>query len=273
MSSARYTVLLKDLLAHPEAAEKIKKALSTYPLYVGQNTENQISFIPTREELNTKILNHYRYREIAFETIGRFIEELEISMLEIMPRYNQLFHSVDIMNGIEDIFGNVNVTETYTEEREGKTVGKGNSEVKTSDSSTNNTTATDKQNTVTNMDDNAKTVHSATPQNELDISAADIDSVPFADDVQWNKHNSSSSGNTSGENASESKTTSEGSNITIGENESTQTDKISHTFTKQGNQGVNTYAHDIKEFRETILNIEQQIINDIRIKELFMLVF
>lgn len=44
-----------------------------------------------------------------------------------------------------------------------------------------------------------------------------------------------------------------------------------HTMTKKGNQGVNTYAHDMKELRETFLNIDLAIIEEL--KDLFLQVY
>lgn len=44
-----------------------------------------------------------------------------------------------------------------------------------------------------------------------------------------------------------------------------------HTLTRKGNQGVNTYAHDMKELRETFLNIDRMIINEL--KDLFLQVY
>lgn len=51
----------------------------------------------------------------------------------------------------------------------------------------------------------------------------------------------------------------------------TETGTIRHTLTRRGNQGVNTYAHDMKELRETFLNIDMMIINEL--KDLFLLVY
>jgi hypothetical protein len=36
---------------------------------------------------------------------------------------------------------------------------------------------------------------------------------------------------------------------------------------------VNTYAHDMNEFRTSIIDVVDQIVNDSRIRELFMLVY
>lgn len=55
------------------------------------------------------------------------------------------------------------------------------------------------------------------------------------------------------------------------ESSSESSGTVKHTFTKKGNQGVNTYAHDMKEYRETFLNIDLQIINEL--KDLFLQVY
>lgn len=49
-----------------------------------------------RQELNEKIVNHFRYREIGYETITQFIFALNRKMFEIMPFYNQLYESEEL---------------------------------------------------------------------------------------------------------------------------------------------------------------------------------
>ena len=49
-----------------------------------------------RQELNQKIVNHFRYREIGYETINQFIFALNRKMFEIMPFYNQLYESEEL---------------------------------------------------------------------------------------------------------------------------------------------------------------------------------
>lgn len=282
MINAKYTVVLKTLMDNEQTKAALDKALSTYPLYEGKK---DYDLIPTREELNIKILNHYKYREIGFETVGRFLDELEITMHEIMPRYNELFKSIEIMADLPNPFDNVDVVETFEQETEGtnksnqKTTSNNTVETNTNDTSTNNTTATDETNTNTNMTDTAKAVHSETPQGQINIAAKNIDSVPYADNVNWNKNTSESNAESSGTNTTTGTTTSNGTNTTEGESEvnadaeSSSTGKLSHTFTKKGNQGVNTYAHDMNEFRTAIIDAVYQIIKDKRIAELFLMVY
>ena len=78
---ARYTEVLVNLLNDEVAKSKIDNALSKYPLYQPKSTNEQIPrIVPTREEINNAILNYYKYREIGFETFGRFLHELETTM-------------------------------------------------------------------------------------------------------------------------------------------------------------------------------------------------
>lgn len=240
----KYTEVLKNIMDNEQTKPLLDKALSTYPMYVPKN-EVTYSIIPTREQLNQKLLNHYKYREIGFETVGRFLDELEITMNEIMPYYYSLFKSADIMNEIEDPFGNVNVEEKTVE--------------KTTTEASNTAKADSSTESETNMNSNNKGISTSTPQGVTTIPAEEIDSIDHADSVSWGKDKSSSDGTTSSKSSSET----EGNSNTDRE----------LTYTKKGNQGVNTYAHDMIELRDVFLNIEKMIIEDERVSELFMRVF
>ena len=262
MIRAKYTVVLKSLLDDETTKAEIDRALSTYPLY---QPDKLYDLIPNRSEVNKKILNHYKYREIGFETVGRFIDELEITMNEIMPRYNELFKTVVTMAELPSPFDNVDVVETYTETKTGETTGTSSSEGE----SKNNTVASDTSNMQSNTNADSKSVKSTTPQNELDVPAKDIDSIGYADEINWNKNTGNDSSETTGNSESDSTTTNTGSSSSEVKTE----EKIEHTYTKVGNQGVNTYAHDMNEFRTSIIDVVDQIINDNRLSALFMRVF
>lgn len=244
---AKYTVLLKSLIDSPEVKPLLDEALSTYPLFTPVDDPFVKELIPTREELNQKLLKHYKYREIAFDTVGRFLDELSEVMNEIMPYYNQLYKSVQIMALIEDPFGNVDVTETFTQTSTDNT---------TSSSSGENTSTASDSSTINSK---SKALNSTMPQGN--IAKEDVDSVSHADNASWGKDSSTSSGSSTGSSESSSEGTSK------------STGTLQHTFTKKGNQGVNTYAHDMTELRETFLNVTQQIIDDVHIRELFLNVF
>lgn len=255
---ARYTVELKELLKDPSAKAAWDAALSTYPLYTPQSDDPEVrAVIPTREELNTAIYNHYKYYEIGFETAGRYFDEIEIAMNEIMPKYNQLFKTAEIMALIDDPFGNVDVTETYKE-----THGSTSKSESTNNNKTNSTNSSTSKN---DSNSDSKTLDSQTPKGNLEKAAADIDSITHADNANWNKTGSHDESEISGE----SEVIDNGSSLTTGENAGT----VEHTFHKKGNQGVNTYAHDMTELRGTIEDYKIQIVENQKLRDCHMYVF
>lgn len=251
---ARYTEVVDNLLRNEQTAEAIAEAMSKYPLYeTDPNKVNQYGTaykVPTRQELNTKILSYYRFREIGQETVGRWLFELETALNEIMPRYNQLFYSAD--QDFNPIY-NVDYIRNTQRNKSDTNIG--------SQSSTTNTSTTGSDSTTSQ--ENGKTVNSKTPQNQLSISNMDIDNVSYADEAGWSKGNTSTSGNSS----STGSASTNGSNSTIGN------EKEGIVETTKGNFGVVSAQDLIIKYRETILNIEQMIIHDPRIEELFMLIY
>lgn len=283
---AKFTEVLHDLLSNEETNALIQKAMSTYKLYNPEHKE-LYGYIPTRDELNKKILNHYRFYEIGSETIGRFLYNLETTLNEIMPYYNQLYKSVDIMNNIEDIFANVDVTETFEEDRVNNTLNSSSDTITgsmstSSSESVNGSTSSkvDSSNsTDTDMSTSGRNVKSNTPQSQLSVKS--IDNITSASEIGWNEDSNNSSStstdtsSSSGTNQSSSTGSSESENSqeTSSNSSRESTDTTTHTMNKKGNQGVNTYAHDMLEFRQLFLNIEQQIINDPELAKCFMLVW
>lgn len=251
---AKYTEVLDNLLNNEEAKAEIDLAMSTYPLYeTDPDRVEQYGTaykIPTRAELNEKILNYYRFREIGQETFGRWLFELKTALVEIMPKYNQLFYSAD--QDYNPIY-NVDYIKTIDRNRKDNTIGTQNNKTNTTSNGTDTGTS----------EEASKAVNSKTPQNQLSISNVNIDTVNYADDASWGKTN----GSTSNTSTNTEVTDSNGSNSVIGKE-----DEKTIESTK-GNFGVVSAQDLIIKYRETILNIEQLIINDPRIKELFMLVY
>jgi hypothetical protein len=235
---ARYTEVLDNLLRNEQTVQAIAQAMSSYPLYETDPTRvkefGTAYTVPTRQQLNDKILSYYRFREIGFETVGRFCFELETALKEIMPKYNQLFYSAD--QDYNPIY-NVDYRKTIDRNRSDSSTGTQSSE----SSSTN--------------EEYGKGVSSQTPQDSLGISNTGIDTVQYADEASWSKNSGSDSTDMSGTSTSE------------GEEEENTIE------TTKGNFGVVSAQDLVIKYRETIINIEQMIINDPRIQELFMLIY
>lgn len=260
---AKYTVVLNELMKDERVSERLNEALSSYPIYTKKSQEQYIpSIVPNRSELNQKILNHYKYREIGFETVGRFLDELEIAMNEIMPYYNQLFFTLD-----QDY--NILFNADYTRDIEITKAGEDQSDTTSTISNKTENTAHDESSVDSSNQDLSKHIQSQTPQSELDITAENIDSVSYADQVDWNKSNAQGTSSTSGE--SSSSTDHEGTgnvqaNTTREENE--------HSLeTVRGNYGMVSSQQLVAQFRKLIRNVERDIIMDDRIQELFMMIY
>ena len=248
---ARYTEVLLNLLENNTTKTLIDNAMSDYPIYVSTSDHTYIpNIVPTRTDINNAILNYYKYREIGFETVGRFIDELHTALNEIMPYYNQLMFTQD-----QDY--NITYNVDYV-----KTIDRDRDETRGNTTSTS-TSASDSSSTTSSTETNSKNVSSDTPQDSLTIPNTGIDTVTYANNASWNKTNGSDSATNTGT----SSTTGSGtSNDVIGENEAT-------TETTKGNFGVVSAQDLVMKYRETILNIVQMIINDERISELFMQVY
>ena len=260
---AKYTVELRELLNNPEVKPLIDKAMSTYPLYVKRSSEEHIpAYIPTREELNKSILDYYKYREIGFETVGRFIDELEIALNEIMPYYNQLYMTTDLDY---EILYNVNYTKEINIERDGTQTASANSE----SIGSNDITSSDNTSTTGNNESYNKSTNSDTPQSQLSITNKNIDTIDYASSVEFD-HNSTDTTSSSQGNS----TSSSNSNVTNTSGGTTTTDdKEKSVEITKGNYGQVSYQSLIRQYRELITNVTQKIINDRRIAELFMLVY
>lgn len=232
-----------------------------------------------------KVIDHYYFRQIGQETVGRWLHYFRARMREIMPYYIQLYGTVKIMEALPNPFDNVDVTETYTEERTGTTSGTTTNEAQTNRTGKTTTEATSStENTGTSSGEDKTTAthteeHTRKFSNTPQGSISNLDSylteanVETADDGDTQTVNSSANTSASSEGTASGEENVTGEETTSGTqtDSGTQTEHIEHTYTKKGNQGVNTYAHDMLEYRQTLINIDMQIINEL--KDLFLMVY
>lgn len=224
-----------------------------------------------------KVINHFYFRQLGQETVGRWLHMFRSRIREIMPYYLQMYKSVEIMEKIEDPFGNVDVTETFeqtaTGNRTGNTTGKVTEKQNTDVTVTRTNTDTDQ---TTETDDRTETVNkehrfSNTPQSSIanvdsymTEASKDSDTATVDADRTVNATRSSNGSDvTDGE--------VNGSTDTEGSSTETSSDTIKHTLTRKGNQGVNTYAHDMIEFRQSFIDVDMMIINNLQ--DLFLMVY
>lgn len=133
---AQYTLTLKQLKEN-----NVPLFNFNYPIF---NEEY-------RPILEDKIIRHFYFREIGFETIGRFLFELETKLNEIMPFYNKMYESTLLEF---DPLLNYQVKETYEKMNVGNTQGNANS------------------NTTGSLNEKTNQLFSDTPQGRVDFNTS-----------------------------------------------------------------------------------------------------
>lgn len=120
MIPANNTIRLIDICSD----ENFINVLNNYPIY-----DNNY-----REILNQKIIDHYYYDEIGFETPFLFCHYLKVRLQEIMPKFNKLYES----NLLKlDPLSNFSYKETMDKENNTTGTSKNTNNITTDSTSTN----------------------------------------------------------------------------------------------------------------------------------------
>lgn len=198
-----------------------------------------------RQKLNQKIINHYYFREIGFETVGLFRFYLKQTMNEIMPYYNQLYESALLEI---DPLNTINFTETLTRTKIGNDTKNFNEDTTVNsngDSNSNSTKST-----------NFKDVESDTPQGMLSIG--NIDGELYASYARISKNEDTTS-STAHQETTDTQNRKNDEKINREDNEN-------YTRTEIGNR--ESQSELLIKYRQTFLNIDMQVINELN--DLFM---
>ena len=223
---ASYTMELRKVI-NLFGREEVENWFKDYDLshYLTPTQIEQITKfnVWSKDRLAEKIVDNYYMREIGFETPALFKHYAKIEMKKIMERYLPKIYS----NFLEyDPLSNVDFTETYTREIAGQTQNQGSS----------NSTS---QNNASGLN-----VNSDTPQGQ--ISKQNILTGSYASQT----------------NASE--TESEIEDNTTTENQGTSNTVETFTRHEEGDNGVIiTNQRLVKEYREIIVAIDEEIINEL----------
>lgn len=285
---SKYTTELRYLIEND-----FDIGLKNYPIF----DENY------RELLNQKIINHYYFREIGMETAELFKRYLNATMNEIMPYYNQLYKSE-----LLEFNPFYNVDKTIVSDKNnnsvsdfiGNTTGKNQQNADTENTQTNNgkqqttTAATSVGESVGNSKGSGKTtnkskrVSSDTPQGFLSINSIDNETYASAAEMANGEtvneftvndtkatSNNSESGTTDQTNVAETKakgnTTSNATTETDTANKTTSNDFENYVSHVIGKSEGETYSEMLLKFRDTFLNIDMMIIDEL--KTCFMMIY
>ena len=230
-----------------------------------------------RVPLETKILRHYYTREIGLETVGLWRMKLETKLNEIMPYFNQLYKSELLeFNPFYDVeLGTTrnnehNQIENATENADATSKSETDTTQTTKDTiaDTDNTTI---DSTVT-RNNTEKNAYSDTPQGQV----SNVDNYSYltnyrnvnntgtdsTDETNNRTYNRTADGTLTGSITNNSSSTNEVQNNKNITSTDDYIEKVS------GKRGTSSYSSMLKEFRETFLNIDMQVIDSL--SDLFM---
>ena len=276
---SKYTTELRYLIEN-----NFDIGLKDYPIF----DENY------REPLNRKIINHYYFREIGFETAELFKRYLNNTMNEIMPYYNQLFKSellefnpfynVDKTvtadknnNSVSDFVGNISGKNTQTADTENTQTNNGKQQTTTAATSTGESVG---NSTTKNKN---KNVSSDTPQGFLSINSIENETYASAAEMgNAETINNSKATSNNAENGITDQTTADETKATGNSksNATTETDTANKTTSNDfenyishviGKSEGESYSEMLMKFRETFLNIDMMIIDEL--KTCFMMIY
>lgn len=198
-----------------------------------------------RQKLNQKIINHYYFREIGFETVGLFRFYLKQTMNEIMPYYNQLYESALLEI---DPLNTINFTETLTRTKIGNDTKNFNEYTTVNSNGDSNSNST--------KNSNFKDVESDTPQGMLSIG--NIEGELYASYARISK-NEDTTNSTAHQETTDTQKRKNDEKINREDNEN-------YTRTEKGNR--ESQSELLMKYRQTFLNIDMQIITELN--NLFM---
>lgn len=202
--------------------------------------------------LETKILKHFYTREIGEETVGLWRLRLNTRLNEIMPYYNKMYES-ELLEF--NPFYDVDVTTTHTQEDNGEEEGT------TTEARTDNITdtATETMNddaTATNTNWN---YYNDTPQGGINGIDPEINQLNYLTNVTKITDN----GATTDDYTKQNNYTRARTGSTNGTNNKTITNMQEFEQHVTGKRGFNSFSKMLLEFRETFLNIDMMVIEEL----------
>ena len=246
-----------------------------------------------RSVLETKILKRYYTREIGFETVALWKFWLNKRLNEIMPYYNQLYKSALLeFNPFydADYTTTSNANKKFDEANSRTSTATGNNlrtdALKTATTGTETNTRTDNLHTATNNTEEStngntsRDLYSDTPQGALTgVEAENYLTNARKVTEDGNNHTTSSGSVTNtGTQAVDSENSQETNYTGTQKNETTnnadENGKRNYTDTSDylehvtGKRGGASYSAMLQEYRETFINIDVMIINEL--SDLFM---
>jgi hypothetical protein len=227
--------------------------------------------------LETKILKHYFNKEIGMETVGLWKLYLEERMNLIMPYYNQLYETA---TKNYDYMSDVNSSETYTANKTNKETA----DFTLTGNLTGSTTDIGKDtiNSTSKTTDNGSRDSDTTINNknlESDLPQANYANLDYGTNLVESEQTEALHDTTNNVSNFVADSTTDRNNTTNASQDTSQTTKNivdgnadeTYTRTRKGAFGGKSLTELMMEYRQSIINIDNMIINEL--SDLFMLIY
>ena len=222
-----------------------------------------------KDSFQQKILDHYWFRQIGQETVGRWLHYFRARIREIMPYYCQLYEFEAKWRNVDDPLESYNLRETFEQETTGtgNITGSADSTSSTTSSGTSSSTSSGTASSETSGNTSNTRKFSDTPQGSI----SNLDTYMS----EATQETGTSSSNTNDTTSSEASGTTSDTTTATGESNNTQTSEesgsVSHTLTRRGNIGVQPLGGEVMNIRQAFINIDQMVIQDL--KDLFVQIY
>lgn len=196
-----------------------------------------------------KVVDHYRFRQIGQETPARFRHYFQTRLREVMPYYIQMYKLQEKVDKIEDPLESYNLTETYTQDK----TGAGSVTGRTTDSTDTESASTSDKSTT----HSTARKFSNTPQGSIEnldsyLTEATVETGSESEDLD-----TTVSASVTGSGTSETTTQ--------------DTENTHYTLTRRGNIGVQPLGSEIRDIRNSFINIDLMVIESLA--DLFLMVY
>lgn len=230
----KLTLELRDIVDNGENSVDIWEF--DYPsFYEGQ----------AKKDFEKKVIDHFYFRQLGHETVGRWLHYFRAKVREIMPYYIELYESVQLLKNQGDPLESYNLTETYqrtaTSSGESSSTGTSSSKL-SSESNDSNTESRERR-------------FSNTPKGRIE-------------NLDQYMSEASKEANT---NANEGSASSETESESSGSSSSSGSNNEEYTLTRRGNIGVQPLGQEIMAYRQALINVDMKIIDEL--DELFLQVY
>lgn len=215
-----------------------------------------------RSILNRKIFKHYGFREIGLETPALFKYFLQNRMNEIMKYYNQIYKSESVE--FNPLY-NIDITESYEHNVQNNNQGASDTTNDTN-STTKGVNKTDSESTTVTHDNTSsvgKNVVNDAPQSGVTFD--DIDNNTYVTSYDRHQNNDVTDNNSTSTTKNDSDYTESNDTNNISNTKYNGKMETTESYVKKtlGSSAGLPFSKAVKQWREVMLNIDMQIIEEL----------